>query len=168
MALQLAPLCSWREAQRREIYSGGDLCVVCKAAGLLTEAEQGTCQPGTLLGCPHQATQPASATNIEDPALAFKRLVVSWMLIFVIVSAKVVKKHSLVSCSMAWVDHSQIFFSYKYVVKELCHKGIGERFRSQSGKQTYRLDKFLISALLSRLFKVILGILQVIVCRNCY
>lgn len=103
----------------------------------------GTCQPGTPLGHPYQATQPASATNIKDLAFAFKRLIVSWMLIFVIVSAKVIKKHSLVSCSMAWVNHSQIFLSFPYVVNELCHKGTGERLRSPSREQTHRLDKFL-------------------------
>lgn len=41
------------------------------------------------------------ATNIEDLAFVSKRVLVSRMLTFVIVSAKVIKKRSLITCSMA-------------------------------------------------------------------
>lgn len=48
MVLQQAPLCSGQKAQRTEIYYGGDLCVVYKAAGLLAGAEQGPASLGHL------------------------------------------------------------------------------------------------------------------------
>lgn len=57
--------------------------------------------------------------HIKGLAFVFRRLIVSWMLIFVMVPVKVIKKHSLISCSMAWIYHPWIFLSYKHVVSEL-------------------------------------------------
>lgn len=61
--------------------------------------------------------------GIEYLAFVYKRVIVSRTLTSVIVSGKVIKKHSLIACSMARTDDSQIFLSYKYLISEVSHKG---------------------------------------------